>query len=477
MTYVINGPTNGYGVIFGNTSGSDIINAFADFNDVISEGANDTINLLGNDDTVYLGSFTGVTDTVNSSGSNNTIMGTLTSSTVSVNGGTGEATVTLTNTGGTTNVSVGGYFNNIEVNADATNTIVSGAGNATVSVGPTGGSEGAGWSTSITLGGTSNTVTGASQNTSINGGLGFDTITLGNGNNTIKELGDGNNITVGYGANTIWAGSGGDTVTIGALPAGVPPPTDTVYLSGANDTVTSGDENVNVSGSTGSATIGLGNGDNSVAISGADNLVTAGNGNNVVSISGPTGSNMVGLGNGDNSVTVAGANNLVVVGTGDNTISAKGNGNVVYAGVSGTPATSPDTITVGSDSSVWGYELASGSVINSVGSSNFVTLDDSSSATIHDKPTGTGLETVLTGNASGDYFGDVKLTGFGHDLLNGTINLTSVDGGVNGAPLDSLANILPNISSNGHGGFLVSLAGGGVLDVTNSSFTTHTFAT
>ena len=27
MTYVINGPTNGNGVIFGNSSGSDIINA------------------------------------------------------------------------------------------------------------------------------------------------------------------------------------------------------------------------------------------------------------------------------------------------------------------------------------------------------------------------------------------------------------------------------------------------------------------
>ena len=30
MTYVIDGPTNGFGVIFGNSSGSDIINAFGD---------------------------------------------------------------------------------------------------------------------------------------------------------------------------------------------------------------------------------------------------------------------------------------------------------------------------------------------------------------------------------------------------------------------------------------------------------------
>ena len=38
---------------------------FADFNVVLSEGANDTINLLGNDDFVNLGTFTGVTDAVN----------------------------------------------------------------------------------------------------------------------------------------------------------------------------------------------------------------------------------------------------------------------------------------------------------------------------------------------------------------------------------------------------------------------------
>ncbi len=498
MTYVINGPSNGYGVILGNSSGDDIINAFANGNMVFSEGANDTINLLGSLNYVDLGAFTGVTDAVNVGGNSNMIIGNLTASDVNINGGTGNTTVTLTNMGGVTNVSLGGYFNSITLNADAANTIVTGAGNATVAVGNFGADadQGQGWYTHITLAGTSNTVTGSDQNTYVHGGLGYDTISLEDGNDVIRESGHKNNITVGSGFDKIWAGNGSDTVTItegdlGGDDPGTPVPTDSVYLKGTDNTVTMADEDVNVSGGTGSGTFTEvvvptsgeyptpgNNGNDTITTSGSHNKVTLLDGNDTVSITG-TGGNKVTLGNGNDSVTVSGANNKITVGDGADTVTALGGGNSITAGNGSGPA-GPDTITVGANATVTGTDLAAGTVINSVYSNNTVNLWDNSSATVNDEPTGSGLFLEMNGTAS-DYTGKVTVTGFGNDLLNGRIDFDNLNG-ANGASLDvganpaNLANVFANMTSDGHGGDLIKLAGGGSLDLAGTtSVSVHTF--
>ena len=72
-SFTINGPNGGNSTIFGNTSGDDIINAFDFNNNIIAGGANDQIFTGAGSATVDLGSFVGVTSTVNVGGAFNTV--------------------------------------------------------------------------------------------------------------------------------------------------------------------------------------------------------------------------------------------------------------------------------------------------------------------------------------------------------------------------------------------------------------------
>jgi hypothetical protein len=326
----------------------------------------------------------------------------------------------------------------------------------------------------------SNKVTGDDQNTTINGGQGFDTIWLADGNNSITEAGVGNKITVGSGNNTIVAGSGSDTVTITQGDLGddlVVVPTDKVTIAGTSNKVTAGDENVNVIGGTGFATITMGNGNDNVMTSGSANHVTLGNGNDMVNIASAatSGGNTVTLGNGNDIVNVDGANNHITVGNGADSVTALGGGNVIHAGTGAGP-NGPDTITVGDNSMVFGSGLAAGSVVDSIGSHNDVSLSNNSSGTIKDEPTGNGLFAEFNGiGLGGTYTGKVTITGFGNDLATGRIDFDNVRGGVNGALLTNAANVFANSTSDGMGGTLIKLAGGGNVDLANSTFVGSTF--
>jgi len=139
------------------------------------------------------------------------------------------------------------------VNADATNTNISGAGNAAVIVGGVSDNDlGQGWNTSIARAGITNAVAGADQNTTIQGGQGFDTITLGDGNNANSEYGVGNGVTVGSGTDTItFANGGGETVVIqpGDRPEGEQPvANEVVVLSDSITSLTAADANMTDTG-------------------------------------------------------------------------------------------------------------------------------------------------------------------------------------------------------------------------------------
>jgi len=157
------GAPGGSSLIFGNspTPGFppqvDFITAFGALNVIFSEGDNDTINSTGTGNSqVHLGGpgvvqFTGLTDVVDIGGSGNTVdtnsgitpntnpfanLG-LTNSAITVQNGTGENTVNLVNaqTGvgiAQNTVTLSEQFNNITVNANATNVIDSGDGNGHV---------------------------------------------------------------------------------------------------------------------------------------------------------------------------------------------------------------------------------------------------------------------------------------------------------------------------------------------------------
>jgi hypothetical protein len=288
--------------------------------DTISE--NGSGNKLTNDFFGMIAPVTGgstINFIVNGSGGGNTVDLTQSSgSTINVtaNGIGGSNTVTIGNSGGVNTVSLGGLFDHVTLNGDATNTVSFGAGSATVRIGnpPVPGDDDLfTWPSTVNFSGTGNTLFGGDENFMVSGSTGFSTVHVGDGENNISMGGSHNIVSVWGGDNQIDAGGGASTVTIlgldgtgAATPTdpdgpddGLVPlsPTDNVTIAGSLDSVTTTYENVNVWGLTASAaTIHLGNGNNSVILQGA------------------------------------GGGNHVTVGNGGNTINARGNGNIINVG-------------------------------------------------------------------------------------------------------------------------------------------------
>jgi hypothetical protein len=354
MTLVINGPNGGNAVLFGNTSGDDIINAF-DFNNlIISGGANDQITTGAGSATVNLGAFAGVTDTVNVGGAFNTIFTSGAgqfASTLVVGGGTGHNNVNMLNTLGQNSVNLQGFLNTVTVNSDATNILTATGGRNTVSAGKIG--DGSfGFSTSITLGGQNNKTTGGDQNFTIFGGLGFDTISVGNGDNKITEAGVKAKITVGTGNNTIT--DFGGSATIHMVGSVVDDPFETnvlISLGNTNNTVIEDNwalhsaRDITISGGTGNGVFILGDGEDHVTTSGANNFIQLGTANNLTS--------PFDIGEPGNSIVANGDSNTIISGDSDNFVQANGNNDNITIGNGPNNVTangSNDTITLGNGS-------------------------------------------------------------------------------------------------------------------------------
>ena len=103
------------------------------------------------------------------------------------------------------------------------------------------------------------------------------------GDDVIVADGDANTITGGGGNDTIFATSGNDnSITVGALSDELSGFTDYIGIDGLGDTVAGGDENVWLRGDASDATVTLGDGNDSVTLVGARNMLSLGSGNNMV---------------------------------------------------------------------------------------------------------------------------------------------------------------------------------------------------
>jgi hypothetical protein len=441
MTFVINGPNGGNGLIFGNTSGEDIINGF-DFNNIIiSGGANDQIFTGSGSATVNLGAFAGVTDTVNLGGAFNTVAtsgaGHL-SSTLTVQGGSGSNMVTLLNHLGINNVSTQGFNNVITVNSDATNILMSGAGRGRVNAGVINDGN-TGFTTSVAAAGQQNTVIGGDQDFHVSGGQGLDFISLGNGNNVITEAGTKDKMTVGTGSNTITDFGGAATVTFVGF---VEDSNDlnTVNIGGTNNTVTEvvphSERDVTITGGTGNGRFTLGDGANVLTTSGSNNMVVMGSteigfppeefgeaSGDAVTIAGGT-NNHVTLGDGNNVVKVDGTSSVISLGNGNNSVTANGNSDSI------TVLNGANTITANGDSDT----ITGGNGSNNITANGKLdTIKLGNGANLLTANGNTDSITVLNGNntivAGGN--GDTITLGTGNNSLSATGNndvITSAGG-------------------------------------------------
>jgi len=509
MATQIDGQPGGGSYIPGLTTfgADDILDGFDFDNTFVSGGANDQINTGAGGAMVNLGNFDGVTDTVNLGGAFNhvttdTVTG-MVGSTLTVQGGTGENIVTLKNTGpaANNNVMLGGFHNTINIPKDPTNILSTGAGYGKVTAGTMG--DGNSGSTSVVDGGQNNTVIGGDQNFTISGGQGSDGINIGNGTNVITEAGLHDVITVGTGHNTITDLGGNATISFTGSMTGNSGTgahiTESVTLGGGNNSVTEQtppstsdrDFTISVNGSSGSNTFNLGNGTNVLSDQGANDSITMGtpndpssggdtvdangdhdgislgNGNNSVTANGSH--DVIGLGNGNNTVQANGNADNITAGNGNNSITAGGNGDTIGLGTGNntvlatgntdtiTSAGGKGTFTLGT-ANMTGTDTLSltgstaGTTVDSQGTGNTINLSGQADANITDEVLGGGLKININSLA-----GVVKVSGFFGDA-QGLITLTGF-----GYASNAASDVHP--VSDGSGGILINLTGGGSLDL------------
>jgi hypothetical protein len=368
--------------------------------------------------------------------------------------------------GSTNNVATGGSGSTVTLNGWASNNVTFTSGGGTVTVGETDDNH-FGYSTMVAFSGTGNLLTGGDENYTVSGSTGSTTVHVGDGNNLIWLGGADNTVSVWGGDNTIVAGGGSSSVKIlgvdgtdtatpmpDADDAPVPlSPTDNVIISGSGDSVTATYENVNIWGAgvagiatpvTGTATITLGNGNNSIVLGGGtatnnDNIVTVGNGANTINVTGN--GNTITVGDGANGVTLSGNTNTVTVndptgvgqdivqlgaGTGDTVALGDAAGSVTGTGTGTTTVTQagPNAVTVNLGAGIGDITLGNGpDTVTANGAGTTVTA-------------GNGADTV-TANGGGDAI----------TLGNGA-NTVTANGGGDAITLGNGAN---TVTANGPG--------------------------
>ncbi len=480
---VLTGGETVFGTAIDNTGTDDFLVGGA-ANTIVEGGGNlivngaDLPNGVGWDTatTIYLGQAYQVNDQITLDGASNFISGGyLYESTVNVAvtgfglaaAQQGKNIISLNNEFGNTNVSLTGKSNKVTLNSDATNNIATGGGYATVSVG-VGGDLNFFYTTNIKLTGGFNTVTTGDQNSNIRGGGANNTITMGDGNNIVTLAGQFNTITAWGGTNVITAGKGNDKVTfLGSngtdgpafvydpqIPIGGPP-TDTVTLAGADNTVTATYENMMINGSagTGGSTLNFGNGNNGITLGGNTNSVLVGNGANGIFLTGNA-----------NIVTVTDG-----AGVGfDNVTLGNGSGNAVnfdFAGGS-VNATSLGVNTVTQAAAAFtvvNVDLNSGTGLISLGNGSDAITANGVGSVIS---AGNGNDTV---NANG---GAVSVTlGNGNDLVNANGNTSSVTVGSGNDTIN--ANGLNATVVAGAGSDTINILGYGSTATVTAAATSH----
>lgn len=184
---------------------------------------------------------------------------------------------------------------------------------------------------SISAGNGFNTVVGTAGFATIAVGSGGSRIAAGGGGNTVTASGNGANaVTIGRPASDGGDGSvpggyeGGNTVRLGSG-------RNDVVVTGANNRIMTGDGDDTVSGPSGLSALELGGGNNRVSVVGDYNTVTTGDGNDEIQAS-PGNFAWIRAGGGVNTVSLSGNYDTVQTGDGADTVSIDGYFNVVSTG-------------------------------------------------------------------------------------------------------------------------------------------------
>jgi Ca2+-binding RTX toxin-like protein len=278
---------------------------------------------------------------------------TLAVTSLSVNSGAGDDSITIDSSVTCKTVLAGGAGNDTLIASSGLTTLNGGVGDDSL-VGGNGGDSMNGSDGNDTLvGGTGNDkLYGGAGNDSLSGNDGNDFIQGGLGNDTM-DGGAGVN-TLDYSDHT--AKQGVTIVLDGSATSGMTGEADTLTAtfqivngSAGNDSITGTVGNETITAGAGNDTIVALDGDDNINTGEGNNVVTAGNGNNT--ITGGAGNDSITTGNGNNSVLGAAGNDSITTGSGDDSIDGGAGNDVINAGDGNNTVTADagnDSITAGS---------------------------------------------------------------------------------------------------------------------------------
>jgi Ca2+-binding RTX toxin-like protein len=271
-------------------------------------------------------------------------------------------------------------------------------------------------------------------------GNALDDVITANGGNDTLVAGSGDDVLIaGSGKSTFIGGSGTDSYELGNSDAAVRLGSGDSYVYGANGAVSvtgatpgsirvalgDGNDQIDLSGSTGTANLTLGNGNNTVRAGNGATSVQAGAGNNAIALG--DGTDRVTVGSGINQITLGNGDDQVTAGDGANTISA-GNGNDALVVGNGANQISlgdgADSVIVGDGANTIRLGEGSSSVTGGAGNNHLAVADRAGAAVrLH---LGDGNDTVALGDGN-----DVVQVGDGADTLtlgNGSDSVTFGNG-------------------------------------------------
>lgn len=273
------------------------------------------------------------------------------------------------------------------------------------------------------------------------------TLSRGAGNYAVTGTGSLNRavVSLGDGTQSVTLTGWADKITLGQG-------NGTVTLTGNTMTVSTGDGVQAINAAGGYATIAIGNtsagGLSTIKIGSAQNIVTAGSGNVSIDGAAASGSATLTLGNGNDIVTLGGSNNVLTVGTGASTLTVGSSttyGNTVRAGGSGSAAGSTTVNILGKASTV---DVGAGTT--------FINVTGGAGDKFMLNGAGQGLTTIKGYTANSGFTLDLTRTlagtGIGTDLsqIATYVTATSVNNGA-----DTLLSVDPTGAHGSGYGFLL----------------------
>lgn len=240
---------------------------------------------------------------------------------------------------------------------------------------------------------------------------------------------------------------------------------DTITLGNGNDQITEGNGNNTIVTGSGNSTIMAGNGVNNVTVGNGTNTISLGNGNNIV-LAG-TGSDTITTGSGNDSITVGGGGGAINAGAGNNTITINSANGSTHSYTISTSGAGTNSITGGDDN----YAVTTGAGTNTVSLGNSTSTGDGTTTFDTTISTGAGISNITVGNG----VHSITVAG-GSGTISTLVGNNKIQATASGNYTISTGAGNNNITTVGGGGSITTAQGNNSIAINSAGGSTNAYA-